>query len=369
MKKNLKKTLVKKSILPAAFAVMGSAIALTSVSYAWFTTGNAGHVEELDLKINAVEGLQISADAKNPSSTITLEDLTDGSLALLDTPSLNQISGNNDEAQEITPVSTTFQIGKDGEIPFYACKVEDDATLTSTVVDGRQFGSIGSYTAFDLYFHVNETKPGTGKTLQLNASSWIKAEGNKVQSALRIGFAHLGNGGDSGQLARKLKGKALTAGDIQDIQDGSEVAAKKISIETLNGYYEKSNKTLVWEPFAETHTRQGKDNYKTITGSSTLTGKFPTAGIMNTFTKQDPATIYSEAKAAVEPSEHDKARIVETNAVEAKGDSLAAKVPLFKLCHGINKVRVYLWVEGQDFDCNNDVSGGTLKNYFDFILE
>ena len=40
-------------------------------------------------------------------------------------------------------------------------------------------------------------------------------------------------------------------------------------------------------------------------------------------------------------------------------------VPIFSLTSGITKVRIYMWVEGQDVDCENNASGGNI----DFDLQ
>ena len=34
---------------------------------------------------------------------------------------------------------------------------------------------------------------------------------------------------------------------------------------------------------------------------------------------------------------------------------------LFNLAAGINKIRIYGWVEGQDYDCENNASGTNIK--------
>lgn len=36
------------------------------------------------------------------------------------------------------------------------------------------------------------------------------------------------------------------------------------------------------------------------------------------------------------------------------------KVEIFTLQPGITKIRVYCWIEGQDYDCENDASGGNI---------
>ena len=40
-------------------------------------------------------------------------------------------------------------------------------------------------------------------------------------------------------------------------------------------------------------------------------------------------------------------------------DSAEDVETLFALGEGYNKIRVYIWLEGQDIDCLNGISGGT----------
>ena len=38
-----------------------------------------------------------------------------------------------------------------------------------------------------------------------------------------------------------------------------------------------------------------------------------------------------------------------------------ANIELMTLNKGITKVRIYMWVEGQDVDCENNASGGNIN--------
>ena len=42
-------------------------------------------------------------------------------------------------------------------------------------------------------------------------------------------------------------------------------------------------------------------------------------------------------------------------------DSFADNQNLFTLKAGITKIRIYMWVEGQDVDCENNASGGEIN--------
>ena len=43
-------------------------------------------------------------------------------------------------------------------------------------------------------------------------------------------------------------------------------------------------------------------------------------------------------------------------------------IPIFSLPAGITKVRVYMWIEGQDVDCENNASGGNINYNLQFTI-
>ena len=73
----MKKNLVKKAVLPALVALICSVVALTSVSYAWFSMGNQASVEGVEMNVTSAGGLQISAtgNATDFKSTLNVSDL------------------------------------------------------------------------------------------------------------------------------------------------------------------------------------------------------------------------------------------------------------------------------------------------------
>ena len=38
-----------------------------------------------------------------------------------------------------------------------------------------------------------------------------------------------------------------------------------------------------------------------------------------------------------------------------------AQTELMTLSRGVTKIRIYMWVEGQDVDCENNASGGAIQ--------
>lgn len=271
--------LVKKALLPAVIAVCCSLLALTSVSYAWFTLGNSASVESIDVNVTTAEGLQISATGADGSwhSILDVE-------ALKELTTVNQFPAiADDENKGISPVSSAGNV-VDGKLElFFGEKKSDILTVTQeSEIDNED----GNFIAFDLY-----VKLDTAETLQLSGNSTVTSEGAyKTESAVRVAFVLLENAG---------------------------VAAN-------------TEEALIWEPNSKT----------TYAGGSHTSGKVAYQGVSGV-----------DAEAAQGTS---NAVLSDVTTFDIEN---AAATDLFALNAGITKIRVYIWLEGQDVDCVNDVSG------------
>lgn len=296
----------KKALLPAIAMVLVSVIALSGVSYAWFTLSPKASVGELSLNVAAAQGLQISVDGVKWTSSLVADDIKPSAY----TGAVNQVP-----AGDIVPVSSAAALA-DGELVIYNGTTEDGKTLTSTKATTLD-GTAGNYYAFDLFFQITDASV----TLQLDAGSYVKAFTNatdpqaaKTSYAARVAFVNFG---------------------------AKDTAAAQYTNKTPVG------DAIVWEPSATLHTDGAIANghadgtavaYKGINAEGTidLTG---TEGLADVTTIQP----------------------IETNQATAQATDLLT------LSKGINKVRVYIWLEGQDVDCINEVSGNVLKTALNFV--
>ena len=296
----MKKNLVKKAVLPALVALLCSVVALTSVSYAWFTMGNTGSVNEIDVKVGAADGMQLSVDASSWKSEITVDELKG--------ITTNQML----EGVEIMPVSTDGSV-TNGALSFF----EGQLTSKGDAVLG--LSTTSHYMMFDLYVKVDNKYP-----LQLASGSTVTGVSAKpVHYATRVAFVDLGcDETNDPDTSKGLDG------------DGVE-------------------SSFIWEPNADIHTDAAQNQYKVSANQkiasynaiSGITGESPVAnGFYATTTK----SISSNLQTSV-------------NGFDGAKDILQLEA-------GTNKVRVYIWVEGQDVDCLNDVSGTTFKTKLDFSI-
>lgn len=280
----MKKT--RKGLMPALLGAVCSVVALTSVSYAWFTMGNEASVGEIDVNVQAADGMQVSSDAKltNFGSILSIEEL--------DKIETNRFSTDN---VVLAPCSTDGTFSNGVQAMFSGSVANDGKTLTVTQASSSQ------YVQFDFYVKLDDDSK-----LYLDLGSYVKDidTKNKHSSyASRVSFANLGS-----------------------VSISDDYTAK--SAQDLAG----SGKATIWEPNSKKHTIEGKDQdtYEGITGAGT--GEQIAKATVNSL---KPA--YNEN--------------LETT----------AKAELLSLKAGVNKVRVYIWLEGQDSDCTNLIDEGSFE--------
>lgn len=278
------KNLVKKAVFPALVALLCSVIALTSVSYAWFTMGNTASVDQIELSVTSAAGMQVSAtgDEGTFKSVIPVAELED-----VDT---NQLEGVT-----LTPVSTT-QALVSGLHKFYTGTVEDDGTI-----EYEENGNAENFVYFDLYF-----KSAGGQTLYFDLSSTLTdKQGNDKDTslAMRVSFVYFGTHTTPG--AGGITGLASTA-----------------------------TSSVIWNPNPSTHTTAAQNKGHANDTADSNQGVGTTGALAN-------ITYGTEVQKTVET-------------VQYSGYEIA------DMTQGYHKVRVYIWIEGEDVDCDNDVSGGSI---------
>lgn len=294
----MKKNLVKKAVLPALVALLCSVVALTSVSYAWFTLGNTASVDGMDMKVTSAGGLQISAsgDEGTFKSNLLFSDLKKVNTNQL----LYTVVDGKEQKVEVVPVSTAGSV-VDGKLAFYTGTIEDGQLSSSSK-------TTTNYMYFDVY-----VKVVAGKTLYLDAGSIVNAIDKETHLASRVAFVNLGY--------------AATAAEAKALNTESADAIK------------------IWEPNALIRSQAVKNagnqtdgNQQEYQGIASVDGTKPVLSGTN---------VVTFAPAQVTDKDSDN-YMQTTEAVE-----------LFELGEGYNKIRVYIWVEGQDVDCVNEISGGT----------
>ena len=315
--RNKKKLNLRSSLL----VLLLIAILLIASTYAWFTANTVVTISTLNVHVEAKGGLQISADGINWKTVLSNDDIAPDKLTTY-AANVNQIS------ETLEPVSTTGNV-TDGKMDMFygvvtAAAAADDAAgiklgdftlTTSKQVDTK--GTTGKYIVFDAFLKVDKDQ-----TLSLTKNSDVKA--------------------DTANADRGLKNAARVAfvPSTSVAADGAETTA----IQSLV----PDGKACIWEPNDDVHTAAAVSAASSIYGKTTTqTGATPLPyyGVKAEISTPVPLNSKAEASfAEVKPSIQTK-----------EGNDAVNKVCDLK--KGITKVRIYMWVEGQDVDCENNASG------------
>ena len=322
----------KQRLLLLLLLLFGTGTLLTTSTYAWFTSNKNVSVEALDVSIDAKNGIQISADGTNWKAIVQKADLLGAKKNGLYAGAVNQLP------EILEPVSTAAVPDTAGRLPMYYGVIETSETpanngkyiLTATKEEDKDDNArvegeaSGKYIAFDLFFKVN-----TETAVFLTGGSGVKsndAQDKGIKNASRIAFVNLGNKPDGTALA-----------EIQGMNAGAA------SVVTL------------WEQNYDVHTPSGVSQAKDVYGIDTVVNGgtlIPYKGLINTITKVEDI-LQSDS------SDDTKFKVV-TPTITTK-ENFTDNTALFTLPAGITKMRIYMWVEGQDVDCENNASGGSIK--------
>ena len=298
-------------------------IMFSTSTYAWFTSNRVVTINTINVHVAASGGIEISADGTTWKSVITPDDITGVHDTTYPT-SVNQIPYN------MEPVSTGKDIdGSTGYLKmFYGLtdnNTDGEYVLTSTreiETEGNGPTSTGKFIAFDLFFKVsNDT------TMYLSNNSKIKylnEEGKGIANAVRVAFVNEGTIATGSELS-----------DIQRLRGGTSAT------------------TYIWEPNYDVHTPSAIANARDVYGinvSETGGSLVRYDGLINEITKTDNILL-REANSTSHPSLF---KTVTVNYSTVK--DFANNVEVFSLTNGITKIRIYMWIEGQDVDCENNAS-------------
>lgn len=303
--------------------LMFTTIMLSTTTYAWFTSNRVVTINSINVHVAASGGIEISADGSNWKSVIFPEDL----ITVHDTTyptSVNQIPGT------MEPVSTGKEIDpSNGFLKMYYGTTDNNETgdyiLTSTrsiEEEGNGNTSNGKFIAFDLFFKVNKDTP----IYMTNNSkvTYTDEDGKGIAAATRIAFLD--------------EGTKETGTDLATIQGLKEA---------------RSDKTYIWEPNYDVHTRAAVSNAYDVYGITTSETNAPRIiydGVINEIGKENNILI-KNAKSSLYPNYF---KTVNVDYYTQKDFTDYQSV--FTLKTGITKIRIYMWIEGQDVDCENNAS-------------
>lgn len=289
---------------------------LSATSYAWFTTTKMVSIETLNIHIASEGGIEISSDAVNWKAVLDLNDLYNASDNYI--ANINQIPTN------MKPISTAGDI-ENGYLKMYrgeAVLDNDDVLLVaerSTETKGHGEDSTGEFIAFDIFL-----KTKSVKSIYLNSNSEIKNTGTKqlgIENSFRVAFLNEGY-----------------------VTDESSYTVQN---------YRSATKAYIWEPNSDTHELTAINNAKALynidlgsVGSQTLNYY----GVINEIKESDNVLI----KRTYDNNYPNFLSRVNVDIATRK--EFNTNQYLFDINPGITKLRIYIWIEGQDVDCEDGAS-------------
>lgn len=368
-RKVVKKVNTKKSILIllllATFAIIST--------YAWFTSNRLVKITSMNVHVNASQGFQISLDAVNWKTVIQATDIN----------AVSYVGSNNHVPDPVTglldPMSTAAEtLATNGYMRMFKGEAKaDDADDFVISAEETPETSAAGYIAFDLFFKTNQQ---INLAIEKNAGVFDIATENArkkkgMENAARVAFVEQGNvppsfTGSPTEVAVEARGKISTK------RDGTNVT--------------------IWEPNFNSHTEAARTemynmfNYSTNPADTRWTNKQPYDGISEIIPAADPdatpdpilptylrrngiavntATANGGAPTGVSDPKYFKqilANFITTagsaNGTTLEGTALVKDEDLeIKLEAGITKFRIYMWIEGQDWDCYDSASGSDIQ--------
>ena len=293
-------------------------------TYAWFTANRVVTINELDVHVDASNGIQISTNAENWKSVITNNDITSGAYS----GAVNQVP------TEVTAVSTDLVPTSAGRLKMYSSIIDNDATTGDytirTALETEAHGTTGKFIAFDLFVRVD-----TAQTVYLTSESDVinlDQTDRGLKNSARVAFVNLGNIAATSTPAQII---ALNTGTTSGV--------------------------TLWEPNSDAHTQfvvqQVAPDYNiTLTETSSGSGLYnrvPYRGINSEITTAAP--LKSVVNGTVTTNTTAITPTIITTENNAAYNTFVATFPA-----GVTKYRIYMWIEGQDIDCENNATGSNI---------
>ena len=319
----------KRKILLALLLVIFTGVILTANTYAWFTSNKTITVDAIDVQVTTANGIQVSTDATNWKTVITNTDLNNTLLASsLYSSNTNQLPFKSSSAQ-IAPVSTGGTVAG-GKLNMYLGELgtdTNDNTILTTTAETDTKGAVGNYVAFDLFFLVTQNS-----TVKLGAGSAVTtstgATNKGLKNAARVAWINEGN---------------AAAGDV--------ASAQGLAAGTTARIWEPNNNVHTDAAIADALSTYGM----TVTSNQVIPNYYGVDAVISTGVPLNPITPATNFKQV-------------TPQLATADGALTADQEWFTLTAGITKVRFYLWVEGQDVDCENNASGDAISYNMNFVL-
>lgn len=337
-----------------------TAVLLIMSTYAWFTANRTVNIDSIDVRVATSSGLQISANGIDWKTVLEKEDLANAHIDYAG--AINQLP------ESMAPVSTGLKQTDRFLDMFYGAVTADlepksdtygEYLLTaqketdvesSTISTNGEFDK-GYYIAFDVFL-----KSGNKADDLYMSGSVIEMVENATKELVPATPANEKGIANAARVAL-IKGANTTSEDVTTIQ----------GLSTANG------KVMLWEPNADTHTVHGVENATNLGwGTPTagpgnapiayagITNVFSTGVLLRNATAGNPNGCFANVTPTWTSTKSSVPSLQMPDSSKDAGVALSA---------GVTKYRIYMWVEGQDVDCENFASGSFAEYNLSFSLD
>ena len=316
MKKRKTNNRKNKLLIPLFF----SAFLLMTTTYAWFTANRMVTIDSLNVHVQADGGLEVSTNAIDWKQVVTVADIADARSKY--STSVNQVPNN------MYPVSSGGNISN-GKMELFIGNATNSADNNFILVTERSeeaegFGeeSNGYFIAFDVFFRVK-----SAKELYIDGSSKIEYTADStpgIENSTRLAFLVEGSSEDNPNVSQALN---------------------------------NANRAIIWEPNYDVHTEYGVSHARQVYGLTTSqTGApiLPYDGVINEIPSS--RNVHLSDANATNYSDLFKRVNVDISTTKSGGTNYK----LLDLNPSVTKVRIYMWIEGQDVDCEDNSSYGDI---------
>lgn len=353
MAKSKKEEKKRKKLRSLILLLFLTIIMFGTSTYAWFTANRIVSIESISVHVETSDGLQISTNGSTWKSVITQADITNSAYSSADNfipQTLDAVSTNGNTTSDSNAKTRLLDfysstIGTDtstGRYNIYTSKVNESTDKTKFV-------------AFDIFLKVS-----SAKAVYLNSSDTAS---NVVMS--------------TGSQDRGLKNAARVA----FVPIGEAASTDTVTNITQAYYTSNPSAIKIWEPNNDSHSvavvNSVAAEYSMGTLTQTNNAQITYYGMKAAIPSSDPQDLINTVKGTVtsygtSPDDVEFSEVVSTGTVtngtpEYSTSGILISTPvtlasgkdykLFDLAAGITKMRVYMWIEGQDIDCENNASG------------
>ena len=381
----------RKTELKVIFFIILIAAALFIIStYAWFSTQRNVSITNLNGIVEVAEGLEISLDALNWTNGIVLG-TEEGQLDIIE----DAYPGHrNLSPTEMLPVSTLGLVTNQtmSDLKMLRGKLTNTKELSTIAVADEKVTdpeslTFGGYFAFDIFLKNSSKSDLYPDVLQLNYDSSLQiTESEKKQTGLQ----------NTARVAlAKYGGEAAAEGVWSGVSD---VMASQETILKETGAVEGGNKVYIsdvaiWEPNSNDHAEYIVTNNNKITWSTAdaalyatktladgrkgfdLTTQMPTYALTEASVGNSTLDVYdwdaTKADKWINKNILDKQVVLQTTKTSEEDYTIKEGVQnlistsdptgetTFSIApNSVIRLRIYVWLEGQDVDCINYASHG-----------